>query len=62
MARGLESVEQRVAAADTVEKVWELIEELAHDANGYSDSTYLQNIKDYARVAADVHSHWDGRN
>lgn len=46
---------QKIALADTPEKVWDLVIALAGDANGYPDAVYLQNVKDWAETASAVH-------
>ena len=46
------TAQQRVAEADTVEKVWALVSSLLQDGNGYTDETYLENARAYAALAA----------
>lgn len=40
-----------IAQADTVEKVWKLIADMADNPNGYSDAATLANIRAYAALA-----------
>lgn len=50
------SIEEIIAEADTPAKVWALVLELSADGNGYTDSTYLKNVKGWAAVAIDMHA------
>lgn len=47
-------IQEVIAEADTVEKVWALVANLLEDGNGYSDETYLRNARAYSAVAKEM--------
>lgn len=45
------AIKKTIAQADTAEKVWDLLDSMVNDLNGYSPEMLLENIARYTDAA-----------